>query len=353
MKRLMRISYLVFVATISAFIAGFALFHTAEAFSPLDTQTGRLLERDEGERTVTRCSQRGSCGSTTYPTFTVIGEREDGTAWLVVGEGPYRAMGGERGEITVETSNLTGRVVGLAGEDDEWEQPTSRYAVIAFVGLGLWSLLVLAYERQRRTGRWKMGRFDRLELLAVIPGVLIGLVGVAVVTLGREWGLEVVTSSELESTFIADPFEYASVQDDASDNGPGTSVDESFKAARTPHTVVGVDHLVEDVRAAWLATDEVFALPVLRQGEPTGTLGMVRFVVEQSSVTYETVSCPNSLLSFPSSIDQGGNFGGFICFDRAAEGGTLLVLSGSIRIMDIDARPGYQLADGTIVDPPG
>lgn len=68
--------------------------------------------------------------------------------------------------------------------------------------------------------------------------------------------------------------------------------------------------------------------------------------------TRHTVDCPASLLSFPADIDSGANFGGFVCFDQAAEGGTLLVLSGSIRIMDIDARPGYQLADGTVIDPP-
>ncbi len=354
MKRLSRVLYLFFVTVMTALIGGFALFHAAEANSSSDVQTGRVIDRVEGERTVTNCSgtrSRTSCRSTTYPTFTVIGEREDGTAWLVVGEGPYRAMGGERGEVEVSTSDLTGRVVGLVGADDEWKQPTARYATIGFAVLGFWSLLLLAYEAARRGGRWTMGRFERPELLVIIPGVMVGLFGVAFLTGGREWGLDVITSADLDSTFIADPFDYAIVQDEASVRGGGSTVNETFTAGFTPHTTVGVDHLVDEVRDAWLAADEVFAIPLLRAGRPPVTLGRVEFAVEHPSGTYEPIDCPDSLLSFPESIDAEDNFGGFVCFDPAAEGGILMVFSGSNRFMELKARPGYQLADRTIIDP--
>lgn len=351
MKRLSRIVYLFVVAAVTAFIAGFAIFYAAEASSPTDVASGRVLDRISGDRET--CSGQGlrrRCR--TFPIYSVIGERQDGTAWIVVGEGPYDAMGGERGEISVTTSGLTGRVVGLAGIDETWEQPSSRYATLGFVGLGFWSLLLAAYEYKRRSGGWAMGRFNRVESLVAIPGVILGIVLVAVVTFGKQWGLDVETSDLEESTFIADPFNYSIVQSETEDNGPGLAINETFDAASTPHAVVGQDHLIDEVRAAWLAADDVLAIPLLREGSPTGTLGLVTFVIEQPSETFETIDCPSSLLSFPAGVGQADVFGGFICFDRAAEGGTFLVLSGSIRVMDLDARPSYQLVDGTVVSPP-
>ena len=352
MKRLSRVLYLSGVVVVLVFFAAFAVFHAVEASGSSDVQAGRVLDRSEGERTVTNCSRRGSCRSTTYPTYTVIGEREDGTAWLVVGEGPFRAMGGERGEVEVTTSDLTGRVVALAGADDGWDRPVSGFAWFGFFALAFCSLLVVAYERARRTGRWAMGRFERLELLAIVPGSLIGLFGVAYVTVGNTWGLEVLTSSELESTFIADPFDYAIVQEDASVRGGGITVNETFTAGFTPHTVVGVDHLNDEVRTALASELDTFAIPLLREGRPNVTLGRVEFEIEHSSGNYVAIDCPDGLLSFPADIDEDDNFGGFVCFDPAAEGGTLMVFSGSSRFMELKARPGYQLADGTVIDPP-
>ncbi len=353
MKRLSRIAYLFLVAALTSAIVGYVLVHVAEAVAGTETQSGRVLDRIEGEREVTNCSvgRNRVCRTTVYPTYTVIGERQDGSTWLVVGEGAYDATGGERGAVEVSTSGLTNRVLGLSGEDDEWSLPVGLTIFVGCVVLGGWGLLVSAYEWRRRDGRWKMGSFEGGERWVAVPGVAAGLVVAIFAIFSRAWGLDVVTSDDALGGFVADPFDYALVQEEATDRGGGVQVNEPFRAARVDHTVVGAEHLSEEHRTAWREADGVLAIPLLRAERPTGVLSRVEFGVVLDGEIMLAQDCPSSLLQFPSRVGGSGVEAGFVCFEQSAEGATFVALSGSNQFLERDASPSYELLDGTIVDP--
>ncbi len=354
MKRLLRISYLVVVCAVTACLVVFTAFSLIEALGPNDEATGRLLDRVEAERVVTCTRNRAlTCQPGVYPIYTVIGERDDGTTWLVVGEGPFDATRGETGAVSVTTSTITGRVIGLGGEDDEWTQPSALFAVAAAAALIAWGCLVWAYEARRRDGRWTMGRFAGTDLLAGLPGVIVGAFAAVFVFMGPGWRLDVVTSAEAQSGFLADPFDYALVQEEATERGGGVVVNEPFRAASVDMAVVGRDHLTDDVLAGWeqASNEGVLAIPLLRIGQPKGPLSTVEFFVVTPTDQIESVRCPDSILAFPTSIGQGDSFGGFVCFGSEAEGGEFGVYVGSNQFTERVARPAYELVDGTIVIP--
>ncbi|MEZ5342080.1 MAG: hypothetical protein R2706_11710 [Acidimicrobiales bacterium] len=77
----------------------------------------------------------------------------------------------------------------------------------------------------------------------------------------------------------------------------------------------------------------------------------MEFGVVHEGTTYESKPCPDTLLAFPASIDQRQNFGGFVCFAHAAEGGEFGVYVGSNVLTELKVRPSYKLADGTVIEP--
>ncbi len=358
MKRAMRVLYLIFVTSVAAFFVGLGVFNLVEAAGGSESADGRVIERISGEKTTKDCttysySSESGCIERTYPTFTLIGERVDGSTWLVVGQGAYDATRGERGTIVVSTSNVTGRVIGLESERDQWRSPSGLYVLGSVGFLIFWAILVSAYESRRRSGAWKMGSFERAEFSAVIPGVAFGLFAAGYSMLGPAWGLEAVTSAEAEGTFLDDPFGYADVQiAEQEADRPGVQVNQPFTVARIPTTVIGGEYLTEKVRTAWTEAPDVLAIPILQVGQATGRMDRTFFRVFADGTSFDSVRCPATLLPFPSGLGAGESVGGFVCFDAAATGGEFQIWVGSNLIQDLIVRPAYPLPDGTVIDAP-
>ena len=349
--RLARLAYLFFVSAVSAFLFAFVAFSAIEAASGVEAQEGRVLDRIEGSRTVRTpaCTSSWKCRETNYPTYSVIGERRDGSTWIVVGEGPYRAMAGENGLVEVSTSSATGRVVGLAGAGGSWRLRSRAYIGGGLVGGAFWALLVLAYEHRRRTGRWKLGRFSWPEQLIAIPAACFGIIAFVVLTFSKTWGLTVVAPPL--GTFLADPFEYGFVQAEAGTQ-PGIAVNEPFTAGGVELTVVGPEHLAPDVLDDWTSVaDEVLAVPMVRVGDPVGQFNRVTFAVLRGTERFDSVGCPSPLARFPSSVGSASTYVGFVCFEPEAEGGEFGVYVGSSTFSELEVRPSYALLDGSVVGP--
>lgn len=196
------------------FLTFFLVFTAAtqiEIHGPSEAATGRVLERERGERTVTSDLNPEGVSrrlTVTYPAYTVIGERDDGTSWLVVGEEPYRFAGGIMGEdITVRTSTITGRVVGLEAGARSWETSDSSLWMVGPAGLLFVVGLLGIYEAARRRGRFAAGLTRGVWLGAGLPGVAVGAVGAIWVLFGNTWGLEVVTTADRLDGFAQRPAE--------------------------------------------------------------------------------------------------------------------------------------------------
>ena len=152
------ICYAGLAGSLLTFFVVFAAAIQIEMHGPSGSATGRVLERERSERTVVsdlnpeRVSRRSTV---TYPSYTVIGERNDGTTWLVVGEEPYRFAGPVMGDdITVRTSTVTGRVD--AGTRS-WATRDSSAWIVGPVGLLFVVGLLGIYEAARRRGRFAAG----------------------------------------------------------------------------------------------------------------------------------------------------------------------------------------------------
>ena len=334
-ERTKRAAYLLLTTIVTSFLVGMFVVMFIETRGPADTQDGRVIERIEGSRDVTRCYNNSSrCSTTTYPTFSVVGERKDGTTWIAVGQGAYDAMRGERGVIQVSTSVITGRVVKLVGQDasdNEWSTGSSGIVWFSIGALVIWLPLLAAYEKRRRDGFFKLGAFVRSDLIFAFLGIAIGLGGLWWVTWAETASLDVASSAEIYGDFLADPLTFVAEAREGNDriDEPGLQTGEFFDAGRSSQlATVALDQL-GSVPAAPAGT---IAIPVLRIPDTRRGFDRLMFaMVDQANGSETTaVDCPASLLSFPSQLGVDRDVtGGFVCFPAEISGTTLTVTGGS------------------------
>lgn len=329
-QRAKRGGYLLVVSIVTTFVVGLFAVMMIEVLGPSETAAGRVIERIEGSRDVTRCTGTGSCRTTTYPTFSVVGERMDGTTWIAVGEGPYDAMRGERGVIDVETSRVTGRVVGLVGNDSfdsEWSVSGSGFVWFSIGAMAIWMPLLVAYEWRRRTGFFALGAFVPSDAAFAVLGLVVGLVGLWFVSFSKTAGLDVASSQDLYGDFLVDPLAF--VADDDAENPPGIQVGEFFEPGRdTRLAMVGLD----DLGAVPSLPSDVMAIALLRTPQHTRSpLDRIEFSIEgPAGAEFEPIDCPSGVLGFPSQLGVDRDIdGGFVCFPSEADGGELRLVVGS------------------------
>ena len=316
-NRWARVAYLFGISTVLGFFALLLTVGVIEAYGPSETDAGAVLERHEDSYTIRRCSGPGTgttagCRETTYPTFSVIGERQDGSTWIAVGEGVYEAMAGE-GVVEVETSTITGRVVGLEG-DDSWHISDSGFALFAGGGLVVCLALVGGYEWRRRSGRWDWGPFRPVEFVALVPALAIAAIGVWAILFSKAWGIDVITTQERGGGFFSTPYETGSDSLDISTLSSWTGMG----AGRV--STIPVEALSDEQRAA--DPGGLIAVPVIRE-DPTGVARRVLWSVELEGAVFEPVACPGAITAYPTQLDSQLS-GGFLCFDPAAVDGTLV-----------------------------
>lgn len=337
MQRAKRAAYLTVVTLVTTFLGGLFLIMVVETLGPSETADGRVIERIEGERTVTRCygTPGNRCSKTTYPTYSVIGERADGTAWIVVGEGAYDAMRGERGVIRVETSNVTGRVVGLAGNDsfdNEWSVTGSGVVWFSIGALVIWIPLVVAYEWRRRGGFFDLGELVWGDLGFAVLGLAVGAIGLWFVTWSKTASLDVASSEELYGDFLADPLSFIGEAGERNDriDQPGIQLGEFFEAGqRTRVVTVAIDQLGDPPA---LGPDDPIAIPVLRlpRFDSLSSRDRVELtLVQPDGSELASTECAGDVLAFPTPLGVDDEIqGGFVCFPPGSEG-ELRVIVGS------------------------
>jgi len=178
---------------------------------------------------------------------------------------------------------------------------------------------------------------------------LFGLVALAFLIFSKTWGLDLPSSADAEGGFLDGPFGYNEVQAIANETAPGIALDEDFRAAGVRLNVVSHQYLAPDIRASREAATRILAIPLLRVGTPSGRMNVMSFLFEgPDGDTLEPVNCPASLLAFPSSTGSADSFGGFVCFDRAAAGGTFVVHDDSVLLRIVAGNPQYDDIDGAI-----
>ena len=346
MQRVKRGAYLVVVTLVTSFLVGLFVVMVIETLGPSDTADGRVVDRIDGERTVTRCYGAGRCTRTTYPTYSVVGERTDGTTWIVVGEGAYDAMRGEAGVIEVETSNITGRVVGLVGNDsfdNEWSITGSGVVWFSVGALVIWITLLVAYEWRRRTGCFDLGAFAWADLGFAAVGLVVGAVGLWFVTWSKTASLDVASSDELYGDFLADPLSFVGEAGDRIDQ-PGIQLGEFFDVGqRTRVVTVAVDQLGDPPE---LGPDDPIAIPVVRLPRFSLTArDLLQFtLIQPDGSELAPVDCAGGLLAFPTTLGVDDDIrGGFVCFPPGSDG-ELRITGGTgvfadVAIVEYEALP--------------
>ncbi len=334
-ERAKRAAYLFVISIVTSFLVALFVVMLIETLGPSDTSDGRVIDRIEGSRQVTRCATTTAtrCYDTTYPTFSVIGERTDGTTWIVVGEGAYDAMRGERGVIQVSTSPITGLVVQLVGQDardSEWTTAGSGVVWFSIGALAIWTPLLVIYENRRRGGFFKLGTFVRSDLVFAVIGIIIGLGGLWWVTWSKTASIDVATSAEIYGDFLADPLSFLAEAEEGSEriDQPGIQTGEFFEAGRNHRlATVAIDQL-GSVPTVPVGT---IAIPLLRIPDSTpGNDRLVFTMVDLDGNATDAIACPPTLLPFPSQLGVDRDVtGGLVCFPADAAGATLTIQGGT------------------------
>ncbi len=347
--------YLVAAAAVGTVVVGTIGIGAAEAWGPTSERTGRLLDTEVGEREV--CTGTGTTRRCRMvDTFEVVGEYENGTTFTKKGEDPYRAVRGETGAIAIETSDLTGRIVSLDSSSGSWQERPGMYLFVGSLFTALWVALIVAFETKRRRGETDIGSFRRPEWLAIVPGMVLGLVPLTMLGLRLSPSAGSSQSSEgseragsTPAVFLENSFNYALVQAEAGE-GPGIAVNETFRLSPgASMSTVGLEHLNAAEIAAWQSAD-VFAVPLLQEGNVSGPFNIVTFLAGNPGNVAENVRCPEGLRSFKEEIAPGPIYGGFVCFAPEFEGMEFHVTVGSRQLTTEDFRPAYQRSDGTTVE---
>lgn len=320
------IAYAALVGLIGAFVALFTVATLVEAYGPTERDDGRILERHEDEQTVRRPvnpSRPGTTVTTTYPTFTVIGERVDGSSWIVVGEGPYDFAGDHRDDdITVASSTITGRVVALEGDDGTWQMRDAGLWIVGLAGSVFGAALLVVFEAARRRGRVASGLTRRIVAGAGVPAALVGALGAGWVLFGNTWGLEVLTTTDRLDGFAARPFDVE-----------WHVVDSRDVAVVASDNLAG-DVLVDHDRAA----ADAVVVAVVTEPPPARTRHDYLLV----SGTDETpaVPCPGGVSPRFEPIGDSGLEGGLVCFPAGTPAETLGV---RVTFADLPPRGTWQL----------
>lgn len=325
-------------AGVTTFVWGLFAVHAVEAWGPAETEAGRVVDRVEGERQQTVCDfvrnqARRRCATTTHPAYSVIGERDDGSAWVVVGPSVYDATDRARGILDVSTSTVTGRVVALDGDRVDWHTRSSGGLLFGIGAVAFWLLMAgLLAVRARRGDLSSWGRPPVWAAVAVLPGVVAGLAGLWFVTWSRGAGLEVRSSADRFGEFVADPLRLFVEPDD------GEADDRWFHDATGAELVVfGPDRLAAD--HADLPSDSRVVPLVWVAHSRFGERGRIELRLNDGGTIVEAVGCPGSVLAFPGTENDPATKFGFVCFDADAEGDLELVY-----------RTGANLADTVEVD---
>ena len=127
--RLVSLAYLAVVGFAVSFAVIWFVGALVEAHGPSSTSRGRVLSRDVEEYQARVCRSGSSrfCSYEDRERHTVIGERDDGSTWLVTSEGAYDAV--RSGDlVVVSTSTLTDRVVAIENLDDGLRRDDWRFA---------------------------------------------------------------------------------------------------------------------------------------------------------------------------------------------------------------------------------
>lgn len=306
--------YALLIGLFGAFLVLFTAATLVEGFGSTGRDTGRILERHEGEATVRyRISESAPPNrrftEVTYPTYSVIGERTDGQAWIAVGEGAYDFAGDHRDDdVAVVSSTLTGRVVALEADGDTWRIRDTGMWILGVGGSILGAGLLVTVEAARRRGRFAVGATRRTTLAAAIPGALVGAFGAAWVLFSPTWGLDVVTTSDRLGGFAAEPSEVEWVIVDSRD-----------------FALFGRDELTVAWRARYDEAAAEFAVIALAYESAVGrTRHEYRLVWDGGSA--EPIPCPgeSSLLALDR-IGSGDLEGGLVCFPAGTPAETLEV----------------------------
>lgn len=241
--------------------------------------------------------------------FTVIGEREDGTPWAVVGEGAFRSTS-VGATVEVETSSITGRVVGLRGAQDWHVSESSSSLVLASVFLGLVISFVGLGEVNRRRGVSSLaGRLGRPELVVGLLACPIAVAGVWFVLYNETRGLGLVSTEERTGGFLVAG---SPGQEQLSSNTIGGTL-----FSTVPLSAVAADRQPDPGPG-------LVAVPVVadRSGARVST-GRLSWTVQVDEAVLEPVDCPSDVVSFPSNVAS-DLAAGFLCFDAFTGRGVLV-----------------------------
>ncbi|MCB0995908.1 MAG: hypothetical protein KDB21_12500 [Acidimicrobiales bacterium] len=331
--RLVSLAYLAVVGFAVSFAVIWFVGALVEAHGPSSTSRGRVLSRDVEEYQARVCRSGSSrfCSYEDRERHTVIGERDDGSTWLVTSEGAYDAV--RSGDlVVVSTSTLTDRVVAIENLDDGLERDDWRFVGSEqyFVIIGV-SVVVLggaaATEWARRKGKFSsLGPIARIETLILIPAALGGLALVWYANYAATWGLDVPTAVDEYGSLVAEPFDFTPSGDRVGDAASGGSV-----------TIVGVDQLA-DAQRQQLSTDggEGLAVPVVSHvgsGKPV-SFWMVDTGADVAPNEYgqipgrRPVDCPAGLLEYPTQTIDDTEVG-FVCFPAGEAGNDLYIVIGN------------------------
>ncbi len=288
-----------------------------ERSGPSQGRQGVVTEASSGTKTVRTCRPSASsqnhwrrdCSDRTIGAFTVIGEREDGTPWVVVGEDAFRSTS-VGATVEVETSSITGRVVGLRGLQD-WhvsESSSSLVLALAFMGFAI-SFVGLGEVNRRRGVSAIAGRLGRPELLAGLLAVPIAFAGVWFALFNETRGLGLVSTEEQTGGFLAA-------------GAPGQERLSSNTIGGTLFTTVPLSAVAEDRQPD--PGPELVAVPIIadRSGARVST-GRLNWAVQIDDAVLEPVACPPDVVAFPSG-EAPGLATGFLCFAAFTGRGVLV-----------------------------
>ncbi len=337
-ERWRHLLYLALFGLVGAFVLSFFAVTMAEGYGPSEVDEGRVVHRIDDEYTSCPGNTTSSCRE--LKRFTLVGERTDGSSWSVNGDSPYRLFGrGDR--VDVETSTVTGRVVGLSSEEESWKGTGVGWTAIAvaFVGLALMTGISMEYGRRNSDSVPLTGPFWRSDFAIVPPAILLGIFAVWYPMFGRAPDLSGLAARDELGTFVSDSLDF-----DIRADGTGPAADDDG------HVVLGRYGGGELLRLVVVPLADLspdVAGPL--QGVPSGTVavplighessrstGPVEFLLVESStraVEAEEVDCPESLVEYGTVLGEDRDVvGGFVCFDADEVGATTVM---SVRLGDL------------------
>lgn len=330
---MLRHGYVLLLAAVSCFLVGWATVSLLHAYGPRTHAEGRVIEAVSGTtQTCTWAPRASARGCQDWPNYTVIGERADGSTWAAVSKPAYTAMRGVRDPVVVESSSVTGLVVGLRGDAarHSWDVADSPTHLIAVGALALWAALVVAYELARRRGKaFHFGRLSAAAIPVALVGAALGGIATWYVFWAKSAAIDVPSTAEMYGEFVADPL--LLVYADPAHDEPGVQVGEWFPRTGEPRLVV-LDPLVlsPEARGEYDSVSDAIVVPVVLVGNATGTRGALTWTVHSSPGAIAPIDCPDGVTAFPTPIGTDTAVrAGFVCFPPAAALGDLEAIIGT------------------------